>query len=436
MLAGWWSRPAIIRPAYNGYKVYGADGGQLTLDDANCVIGCVTRITSWDAIKRLDEAGAKAAGLLEIIGEAVDAAYLKRVMALSLRPDLPRQSDRFSVVYTPLHGSGFMPVTRCLRELGYRNIHPVPEQTAPDGDFPTVKSPNPEDPAAFAIGIKLAEKISADLIFGTDPDCDRVGVVVRDRSGEYRPLTGNQVGALLVRYLLASLPKVTKREAIIKTIVTSELGAEIAKSYGASVFNTLTGFKFIGEKIQEFIDDQSYNFVLGYEESYGYLAGDFVRDKDAVIASMLIVEMAAYHHSQGQTLFEVLEDIYQQFGYYVDALATFSFPGAEGQLKIQDFMAGVRDYQRLAAVLPDIDFIEDYQRRERKWLAAQTVEALTLPQSDVLKVVFADGSWLAIRPSGTEPKLKIYFSCRGWKEKEARERLEGLQTGIKKLIKG
>ncbi len=414
---------------YNGYKVYGFDGGQVTLEFAKGIMESITKVDDWDRIKRLDEYEASEKNLLNIIGKEVDEVYIENVLSLSKGDN----TSDVKVVYTPLHGTGLMPIKSCLDKLGY-DIHLVESQTTPDGDFPTVKSPNPEEHNAFIEAIKVAKSINADIILGTDPDCDRVGVVVKNYEEEYQVLTGNQVGALLVKYVLSSKENITDRDVVIKTIVTSDLGAIIADSYGASVFNTLTGFKFIGEKIKEFEDDNSYNFLLGYEESYGYLAGTFVRDKDAVIASMLIVEMAAHYKKLNKTLFDGINDIYEEYGYYLDSLESFVFNGIEGQRKMKNTMKDARDIDKLIEIYPNIKYIEDYKKQERYFVNSHETEQISLPKSDVVKIVLSDESWIAIRPSGTEPKIKIYYSSVGKSKNEAMDIMTRLKLSIKELL--
>jgi phosphoglucomutase len=397
---------------YNGYKVYGPDGGQITSEYAGGILECIGKIQSWNQIRVSDEVQAINCGLLQIIGAEVDTEYLNRVKKLALHPELPPSAHDFRVVYTPLHGTGLKLIPRCLGELGYPHFHLVEAQARPDGDFPTVTSPNPEEHKAFTLGIKLMEDLQADILFGTDPDCDRVGVVVPNPQGEYQVLTGNQVGALLVHYILAAQAGgISKEDVIVKTIVTSDLGARIGEACGATVVNTLTGFKYIGAKIEEFEKGKVYRFRFGYEESYGYLAGTFVRDKDAVIAGMLIVEMAAYYKQQGKSLLDVLGELYETYGYYRDDLETFTFKGVAGQEKIGAIMTRVRDFGKLTELFRDLVAVEDYQAGRRIYAGERVAESLTLPVSDVVKINLENGSWVAIRPSGTEPKLKIYYSA-------------------------
>ena len=420
---------------YNGYKVYGSDGGQITLDMAKGIIDEINRVDAFNDVVMIDEQQALNDDLLIYIGKEIDKSYLSEVINLSINKNISREVPEFEIVYTPLHGTGLMPITKALSMLGYENVHLVKSQVKPDGSFPTVKSPNPEEREAFNEGIKLAEEIGADILFGTDPDSDRVGVVVRNHKGQYQVLTGNQIGALLTHYILSSKNEINKNDVVIKTIVTSDLGAKIAKSYNATVFNTLTGFKFIGEKIKEFEETNSYNFLFGYEESYGYLSGTFVRDKDAVIASVLIVEMAAYYKMKGMSLFDAIEKIYKEYGYYAEELESFTFKGAEGQQKINETVEKFRDYNKLIEAFVGIEIVEDYQLQVRRLIEAGREDTIDLPKANVIKVYFKDQSWVAIRPSGTEPKLKIYYSTMGDSAKVSEKRMEELKCLIAKFIK-
>jgi phosphoglucomutase len=419
---------------YNGYKVYAADGGQITLDMANAIISEIDKLDIFDDVKSCEKEEAIKRQLLSYIGEDVDQEYLNKVTQLSINPNISHEVNDFKIVYTPLHGTGLMPIERTLRMLGYNDLHIVESQKFPDGDFPTVKSPNPEEREALTEGIKLAESINADIVLGTDPDSDRVGVAVRNREGNYRLLTGNQIGALLTHYLVSNKRDINSRDAVIKTIVTSELGANIAKAYGATVFDTLTGFKFIGEKIKEFEEKDTYNFLFGYEESYGYLAGTFVRDKDAVISSVLIVEMAAVYKLQGLTLLDGINKIYQKYGHHSDALDSFTFKGIYGQDKIKSIMDKFRNNNILIEELPDIRIIEDFKLKVRYDITTSQHDRIELPSSNVIKIYFTDGSWFAVRPSGTEPKLKIYYSAVAKNSESANVRINLIKDRILQFI--
>jgi phosphoglucomutase len=421
-------------PEYNGYKVYGADGGQITLEMANAIISQINKFDIFKDVKICNKEVAIKNELFSYIGENIDQEYLNRVTELSLNPNIAKDFSDFKIVYTPLHGSGLMPIERALKMLGYNDLHIVESQKEPNGDFPTVKSPNPEEREALSEGIKLAEKIDADIVFGTDPDADRVGVAVRNKEGNYELLTGNQIGALLTHYLVTNKKDINSRDAVIKTIVTSELGANIAKAYGATVFDTLTGFKFIGEKINEFEEKNNYDFLFGYEESYGYLAGTFVRDKDAVISSVLIVEMAAYYKLKDMTLIEAMDNIYKEYGYYSDSLESYTFKGIDGQEKIKSVVEKFRNIDKLLAGFSDINTIEDYKDSTKYFVKTSHNEIIDLPSADVIKIHFENGDWFAVRPSGTEPKLKIYYSALGSNNDESLGRLKHLKEKIHEYL--
>jgi phosphoglucomutase len=421
-------------PEYNGYKVYGSDGGQITLDMANAIISEIDKLDIFDDVKTCSKEDAINQLKLTYIGDDIDKEYLYKIKELSVNPNISQEVVDFKIVYTPIHGTGLMPITKALSLLGYNDVNIVTAQKDPNGDFPTVKSPNPEEREALSQGIKLAEGIKADIVLGTDPDADRVGVAVRNKEGNYKLLTGNQIGALLTHYLVSNKNDINSRDAVIKTIVTSELGANIAKSYGATVFDTLTGFKFIGEKIKEFEENGEYDFLFGYEESYGYLAGTFARDKDAVISSVLIAEMAAVYKSQRLTLLDAIDRIYQEYGYYSDALESFTFKGIDGQDKIKSIVNKFRNLEELIKIFPDVSIVEDYKIQERYITGTSNSERIELPSSNVIKVHLADKSWFAVRPSGTEPKLKIYYSSLGNSLYESSERLDSMKLKISKII--
>lgn len=426
-------------PEYNGYKVYWEDGAQVTNNRDVEIIREVKKVEDFSSVKLMDEEEAKKKGLYNIVGQDIIDSYIAKVKALSVNKDIIREmGSDLKIVYTPLHGSGNKPVRRVLKELGFKHVSVVPEQEHPDPNFSTVRYPNPEERESLELAIELAKKEGADIVIGTDPDCDRVGVVVRNRDGEYIGLTGNQVGALLVEYYLGALKaegRLPHDAIVIKTIVTSELGAEIAKHYGAEVVNTLTGFKFICGKIREFEETGYGTFVFGYEESYGYLAGDFVRDKDGVIASMLICEMAAYYKSKGMTLYDALEDIWDRFGYYRDELRTITLVGKEGMEKIKSIMEGLRRHQPHEMAGVEVEEIEDYRESKKVNLKTGEESSIDLPKSNVLKYKLVDDSWFAIRPSGTEPKIKLYFSVKGEDRQLVDKRMEQLIYHVRDIIK-
>ncbi len=401
---------------YNGYKVYDSDGCQVLIEDANAIIEYVNAITDIPAIPVANEDEARASGLLISVDDSV---YTKFCESVKLQAhDVGKKSAK--IVYTPLHGTGNVPVRRVLSELGY-DVTVVDEQVEKNGDFPTVVSPNPENAEALSMGIKLCEKIGADLILGTDPDCDRVGIAVNTKDG-MKLFTGNQVGALLVDYVIKmNRAQLNEKSTVIKTIVTSELGAIIAKKNGLKVIETLTGFKFIGDKMNVFEREGNGEFVIGYEESYGYLVGTHARDKDAVVASMLICEMACYYKNQGKTLVDVMEEIYKTYGYFLDKLDSYTLKGIDGVERIQAIMKEMREKGK--DLLPGIAAVNDY-----------TVGIDDLPKADVLKFVFEDSSWIAIRPSGTEPKIKVYYSVKGENKDDAQKVLEARQGVINSII--
>lgn len=412
---------------YNGYKVYGQDGGQVCPLIASEIIEEVNKIEDYSKIPTIDYEEAKLNKLIKILDEDIDKAYIEAVKEESIRRDIIKQTGKnLKIIYTPIHGSGNKPVRRVLDEIGFEKVYVVKEQELPDCNFSTVKYPNPEEKEVFDIAIEIARRENADLIIGTDPDCDRVGVVVKNKSNEYVVLTGNQVGALLVNYVLENLAKenkLLKNSTIIKTIVTSELGAEIAKSYGVDCINTLTGFKYIGEKINEFEKNNNKIFILGFEESYGYLKGTYARDKDAVVASLLIAEMAAFYYSKHMSLYEGLIELYEKYGYYEEDLISISLKGIDGMHKMNEIMKFFRKGNLFSINETQITNVYDYNNGIGD-----------LPKADVLKFSLEDNSWIVIRPSGTEPKLKIYIGCNGLNKNEVKEKVKKYRDCIKELI--
>ena len=403
---------------YNGYKVYDDMGCQVLTDDANKIISYVNAITDIPAIGIASEKEARESGLVKNVPNEVYESFIANVKLQA--HNIGEKSAK--IVYTPLHGTGNVPVRRVLGDLGY-DVTVVKAQEQRDGNFSTVISPNPENAEALKLGCELCESIGADLILGTDPDCDRVGIAVNTDAG-MKLFTGNQVGALLVDYVIKmNKEKLTDKSTVIKTIVTSELGAVIAKQNGLKVIETLTGFKYIGEQMNIFDATGCGDFVIGYEESYGYLVGTHARDKDAVVASMLICEMASYYKNQGKTLVDVMEEIYDKYGYFLDKLDSYTLKGIDGVERIASIMKEMRTNG--ASLFEGIDTVYDY-----------TVGVGDLPKADVLKFVFADSSWIAIRPSGTEPKIKVYYSVRGDNKDEASRVLETRRAIINKLIEG
>ncbi|HBD63212.1 MAG TPA: phosphoglucomutase [Clostridiales bacterium] len=416
-------------PEYNGYKVYDCFGGQVVAD-ADTIIEKINKVILEDIKTSPDDKDKK----IHIIGSDIDEIYIDEVTKLSLNNDVDKG---INIVYTPLHGTGNKLVRKALDRLNYRNIHIVREQEEPDPQFSTVKSPNPEEISSFEIAIKKAEELNADIIIGTDPDCDRVGLVVKDHENKFVPLNGNQTGALLLNYVLSSMSmqgKIPANAAIINTIVTSEIGRDIATNYNTATFDTLTGFKYIAELMQKFEDTGEYSFLFGYEESYGYLAGTFVRDKDAVIASMLICEMTAYYKKKGKILLDILDDIYSEHGYYIEETVSLSFAGIAGMNKMKAIMESFRENKLSLLAGKSIPYVYDYKLGMALNLSDGSTEKLDYPKSDVLKFSLEDGSWLVLRPSGTEPKLKVYFSIKGENKAEAVNILENAKKEVLNLI--
>ncbi|AJS60392.1 phospho-sugar mutase [Paenibacillus sp. IHBB 10380] len=411
-------------PEYNGYKVYNDQGGQLIPHEAEQVIKYIQEVEAFAAVKRLDQATAEAEGLLVWLGEADDEAFVHTVAQTSVNAELIRSTlgQDFTIVYTPLHGTGNLPVRRVLESVGFTNVHVVPEQEQPDAEFSTVKSPNPEEREAFTLAIELGQRIDADILIGTDPDCDRMGAVVKNKLGEYEVLSGNQSGAIMIHYLLSQLKEAGQlpdNGLVIKTIVTSEMGATIAKYYGAEVINTLTGFKYIGEKMTQYEQSGEYTYLFGYEESYGYLAGNYARDKDAVLASLLIAEAGAYYKAQGKTLYDVLQELYEQFGYFQESLESRTLMGKDGVAQIQAKMTDWRSNPPQEIVGVRMQQVLDY---------SLGLEGLL--KENVLKFMLEDGSWFCLRPSGTEPKIKVYFAVRGESIMDAQQRITSLAREV------
>ncbi len=397
---------------YNGYKVYGPDGGQLPPEAVQTVIDAMNAIDVFDVeYTTLDDA--IASGMVEVVGPELNEKFLETVKTQQLNPEAVAEvADTFKLIYTPFHGTGSRPVKEILKRIGFKNVLVVKEQDTEDGNFPTVKSPNPENKEGFTLAIEMAKANDVDVIIGTDPDCDRVGIVVRDAEGVYRTLTGNQTGALLVEYILRSKEEQGKLPAdgvVIKTIVTTELAAAIAKAYGMEIMNVLTGFKYIGEKMTEFAEKKNHTYLIGFEESYGYLVGNHARDKDGVVASMLIAEMAAYYKTKGKSLYEALQDVYKKYGYYAEKTMSYTMPGKDGMERMAAILAGLRENAPASVNGLNVVKTTDYQMQTITENGA--VSPLTgLPKSNVLRYDLSDGkSYFIVRPSGTEPKIKLYL---------------------------
>lgn len=421
-------------PEYNGYKVYGLDGGQLPPDIADQVIGKVNEIENELLIEVESEETLKDAGLIVTVGPEIDQAYIEKLRTISENHDLALESD-IKIVFTPLHGTGNKPVRNALTALGYKNVHVVQEQELPDSEFSTVKSPNPEEHAAFELAIRDGKKIGADLLIGTDPDADRLGVAVPNPDGEYVVLTGNQTGALLLDYLLTQKNEkgiLPQNGVVLKTIVTSEIGRKIASSFGLTTVDVLTGFKFISEKINGYKYTGDHSFLFGYEESYGYLIGDFVRDKDAVQAAILSVEVCAYYKKQGLSLYEGLMQVFEKYGYYLEGLRSLTLKGKEGAEMIQEILTSFRSNGLKSLGDLKVEFSEDYLTGIR--VTKNGTEKIDLPKSNVLKYGFEDGSWVCLRPSGTEPKVKFYFGVNSKNHDESKQKLQEIENHFMAVV--
>ncbi|WP_251552184.1 phospho-sugar mutase [Neobacillus muris] len=421
-------------PEYNGYKVYGPDGGQLTPGDADRVIEKVNNIGSELLIEVDSEEKLKKANLIKMIGSEIDQVYIEKLLTISENPELAHETD-IKIVFTPLHGTANKLVRAALDALGYKNVTVVKEQELPDPNFSTVKSPNPEEHAAFELAIRDGKKIGADILIGTDPDSDRLGIAVLNPEGEYVVLTGNQTGALLLDYLITqkkakgTLPQ---NGVVLKTIVTSEIGRKIASAYQLETVDVLTGFKFIAEKINEYQASGEHTYLFGYEESYGYLIGDFARDKDAVQAALLATEVCAYYKKQGMSLYEGLMQVFEKYGFYLEGLRSLTLKGKEGAEMIQKILASFRSepLERLGAL--ETDSSEDYLTGIKTSSSGQ--EKINLPKSNVLKYIFKDGSWVCLRPSGTEPKVKFYFGVNSTTLEESKTKLSAIEKDFMDLV--
>lgn len=423
---------------YNGYKVYDEFGGQVTDAKAKKIIDFVNAVDDFSQLKTVSKDEALEKGLLEYVGEKLDAIYYEKVKGLTIRTDLVKEkASLLNVIYTPIHGSGNIPVRSVLSQLGYSNVKVVKEQELPDGNFPTASYPNPENPDVFELALDMAKTENPDIIFGTDPDCDRIGLVVKENNGDYRVLTGNQTGLLLTHYILSSLKETNKlpeNGVVIKTIVTTEGARSIAEDFGIELMDVLTGFKYIGEKIREFEDAGDKTYLFGFEESYGYLAGNFVRDKDAVIASMLVCEMTLYYKEQGKSLYDALIEIYEKYGYFKENLVSLELKGKEGQEKIAACIEGLRE-----TAIDSIDNVKvakrlDYKLSVEKDLINNTESVINLPKSNVLKFILENGSYFVVRPSGTEPKMKVYLAVKSTGLEEAEKDIANFKEKVMTLI--
>ncbi|WP_206810820.1 phospho-sugar mutase [Paradesulfitobacterium ferrireducens] len=420
---------------YNGYKVYWEDGGQVPPEQANRILAKIQEREDWLGIEPLAEDEARRQKLLVMIGEEIDRAYLKKVQTLSIHPELNLKSgNKLKIIYTPLHGAGTMLVRKALAQAGFHSVFVVPEQEKPDSEFTTVPFPNPEIPSTFDLARSYALEQGADLILATDPDADRLGVAVRAGDGSYVQLTGNQAGVILMHYILGqkqALGTLPAKAAVIKTIASTDLADEVARSFKVKVENVLTGFKFIAEKVHEMEEEGWGQFQFGFEESYGYLAGTFVRDKDGIIAAVLLAEAALYYKiNGGRTLLDVIEDIYTRFGYYIEDQKSFTLEGIEGKEQMAKIMHHLRSLEfREIGGIP-VERIDDYEQRFGKRWETGEVSILTLPRSDVLRFSFRGGGFVMARPSGTEPKIKFYFSIKEEKREGLEETLQRVKEDI------
>ena len=424
-------------PEYNGYKVYWADGGQVPYPRDEAIIEEVNAVTDFHTIKTANKDEAVKAGLFNVIGEEVDEAFDKNVLAQIVNPEIIKEQHDLKIVYTPIHGSGNKPVRRVLKKAGFENVTVVPEQELPDSEFTTVGYPNPENPAVFELAIKLAEKIDADIILGTDPDCDRVGAVVKTKDGSYTVLTGNMTGTLICNYICsqkAKLGTLPKNGALVSTIVSSEMTKAIAKKYNLAYFDVLTGFTYIGEKIKEFEQTGEYQYVFGFEESYGCLSGTYARDKDAVVASLLICEMAAYYKSRGMSLYDGLMELYDTYGVYKEIIHSITLKGIEGIENMKKIMDTLRKDAPSEIAGVKVTETRDYLEDKIVDVATGKVSPTNLPKSNVLYFTLADDTWFCVRPSGTEPKIKIYFGTKADTVENAEKKIATAQDGIMKVV--
>ena len=422
---------------YNGYKVYWEDGAQITPPHDKNILTEVAKVTDFSQVKTMTEEAALEAGLHKIIGGEIDDAYMAQLKAQSIHPEMiPEAAKDMKIVYTPLHGTGNLPVRRVLKELGFEKVYVVKEQELPDGTFPTVAYPNPEDAKAWTLALKLAEEVDADIVLATDPDADRLGVYAKDaKTGKYVSFTGNMSGMLIAEYILRERTKtgtMPERPALVETIVTTDMAKAIAKAYGAALIEVLTGFKYIGEQIKFFEQENSHHYVFGLEESYGCLAGTYARDKDACVAVMMLCEVAAYCKMNGKTLWDAMVDMYETYGYYREGLSTLTLKGIDGAKQIQDMMRGFRTNPPKELGGYRVLAVRDYQKDTRTDRENGAVTATGLPKSNVLYYELDNDAWCCVRPSGTEPKIKFYYGVKGTSIEDAEEKLEGLKSDLMK----
>ncbi|MBD3110118.1 phospho-sugar mutase [Bacillus sp. AGMB 02131] len=419
---------------YNGFKLYGEDGSQITPGAAEQIIHNIEQIKNELHIQVLTEEELIQQGLLMYVGETIDEAYLSQLETISLRKKAKKD---IKIVYSPLHGTGNKLVREGLKRLGFANVTVVEEQELPDPDFSTVESPNPEEQDAFKLTIAYGEKLNADLLIATDPDADRLGVAVKNTEGQYVILTGNQIGAILIHYLITQKREqgtLSEKSLVLKSIVTSEMGVAIAKSFGVQAEDVLTGFKYIAEKIEECSQKQENDFLFGYEESYGFLIRDFVRDKDAIQAAVMMAEVTAFYQEKGMSLYDSLMGLYKQFGYFQESIKSLTLKGKEGSALIEKIMSEFRKHMPKEVAGVEVIAVEDYQSSERLDLVSKEIKAIKLPTSNVLKFYCENGSWFCLRPSGTEPKIKFYFGVCGSSHDESHHQLQELESHVMSLV--
>ena len=426
-------------PEYNGYKVYWEDGAQITPPHDSGIMGEVKSISDWNTVKTMDKAEAEKADLFQVIGKEVDDAYMAELKKQVIHMDaIEKEGKNLKIVYTPLHGTGNIPARRILKELGFENVYVVKEQELPDGDFPTVSYPNPGAAEAFELGLKLAKEVDADLVLATDPDADRLGVRVKDKNGEYHDLTGNMSGCLLANYELSQRKAVNgslpEDGALIKTIVTTNLADAIAKGYGVNLIEVLTGFKFIGQQILGFENSGKGSYLFGFEESYGCLIGTYARDKDAIVATMALCEAAAYYKTQGKTLWDAMIEMYEQFGYYKDAIQSVTMKGIEGLQKIQEIMNSLRQNPPAEFAGHKVTAVRDYKADTITDVTTGAVKPTGLPNSNVLYYELTDDAWVCVRPSGTEPKVKFYYGVKGTSLADADEKSDIMGKAVLDMV--
>lgn len=424
---------------YNGYKVYWEDGAQITPPHDKNILAEVAKVTSFDLVKTMDRAEAVAAGLYQEIDTEIDEAYMEELKKQSIHPEvISEMAKDFTIVYTPLHGTGNIPVRRVLKELGFEKVYVVPEQEKPDGTFPTVAYPNPESPKAFALALALAKEVDADIVLATDPDADRLGVYCKDtKSGEYVSFTGNMSGMLIAEYILkerTATGTMPENPALVETIVTTDMAKVIAQAYGVHLIEVLTGFKYIGEQIRLFEENHTYNYVFGLEESYGCLAGTYARDKDACVAVMMLCEVASWYKKQGKTLWDAMLAMYEKYGYFKEGLETITLKGMDGAQQIQQMMAEAREHLPQQIGDAKVLAVRDYKTDVRYDMTDGSKRATGLPTSNVLYYELEDHSWCCVRPSGTEPKIKFYFGVKGTSLSDAEAKLDSLQKAMMALF--